>query len=114
MPVERMGVEEIMEEAQKILPMSPSPTQNQQTKATPVKTAQTLDAEYSALLAAFKVTAMILAIRLFLFLSLVGSFVLAVIATENNSIQSAWVLFLYAGVTTLPLTFIEIWRGKGG
>lgn len=68
---------------------------------------------FMALQATFIVAARILAIRLFLFLSLAGSFVLAIIATYNGSPQSAWVNLLYAGVTTLPLTILE-YRGKHG
>lgn len=65
--------------------------------------------------AVFKVTAKVLAVRLFLFLSLIGSFVLSIIATSNQNIQSAWVLCLYACVTTLPLTALEvIGRRNGG
>lgn len=69
----------------------------------------TKEAEYSTILATMQVAAKILAVRFFLFLSLVGSFVLAIIATNNNSTQSAWVLLLYASVTTLPLSVIELW-----
>lgn len=67
----------------------------------------TAEVEYNALLAAFKVAARILAIRLFLFLSLIGSFVLSLIATTDGNPQSAYVLFLYACVTTLPLSILE-------
>lgn len=73
-----------------------------------------IDAEYGALKAMFQVTARILATRFFLFLSLVGSFALAVIATNNQSVQSLWVLLAYAAVTTLPLAYIEIRNKSGG
>lgn len=71
------------------------------------------DVEYSAILAGFNVAARILAVRFFLFLSLVGSFVLSVIATSNQSILSVWIVAVFAIVTTLPLTVLEI-RGKRG
>ena len=71
------------------------------------------DAEYGAILAGFNVAARILAVRFFLFLSLVGSFVLSVIATTNQSILSVWVVGVFAAVTTLPLAVLEI-RGKRG
>lgn len=106
MPVERVAIEEIAEQAQRVLPMNPP----NQPKPTMPKNSE---AEYSAILAAFQVTARILAVRFFLFLSLVGSFVLSVIATENSSAQSSCVLVLYALVTTIPLVVLE-WRGKGG
>lgn len=71
-------------------------------------------ARYSAVLAAMQVAAKIIAIRFFLFLSLVGSFALAIIATENGQTQSSLVLFLYACVTTLPLAVLEIIGRKQG
>lgn len=71
------------------------------------------DAEYGAILAGFNVAARILAVRFFLFLSLVGSFVLSIIATTNQSQLSVWIIGVFAVVTTLPLTALEI-RGKRG
>lgn len=95
-----------MEEVKKVLPMTPEPT-------TPAKDDK--EALYMALQATFIVATRILAIRFFLFLSLVGSFVLSIIATNNQYPASAWVLILYALVTTLPLTVLEInGRRKGG
>lgn len=79
------------------------------------KTPEQVEARYSAVLAAMQVAAKIIAVRLFLFLSLAGSFVLAIIATENGQPQSSWVLLLYACVTTGPLAALEIiGRKKGG
>lgn len=75
------------------------------------KTVENTEAEYSAILAGFKVAAHILAIRFFLFLSLVGSFSLAIIATGNQSVQSAYVLVIFACVATLPLAVLE-WNGR--
>lgn len=71
------------------------------------------EAEYNAILAAFNVASRILAIRFFLFLSLAGSFVLSVIATNNQSTLSIWVIGIFALVTTMPLTLLEF-RGKRG
>lgn len=71
------------------------------------------EAEYSTLLATFRVATKILAVRFFLFLSLIGSFILSIIATYNQSAQSAYVLFLYAGVTTFPLAILE-WLARKG
>lgn len=71
------------------------------------------EVEYNAILMGFRVAAKVLAVRLFLFLSLIGSFVLSIIATNSQSIQSAYVLVLYALVTTLPLTILE-WKRPGG
>lgn len=78
------------------------------------KTPISPEAKYSAILAAMQVAAKILAIRFFLFLSLAGSFVLAIIATNNGSPQSSLVLCLYACVTTLPLTVIELIKMRRG
>ena len=73
-----------------------------------------MEAEYSAILAAMQVAAKIIAVRFFLFLSLVGSFALAIMAVNNQTSQSAYVLLLYACVTTLPLTVLEIVGKRGG
>ncbi len=73
----------------------------------------TREAQYGAILAGFNVAARILAIRFFLFLSLAGSFVLSLIATNNQSTLSVWIIGVFAIVTTMPLTVLEI-RGKRG
>lgn len=66
------------------------------------------DKEYSAVLAAMQVAAKILAVRFFLFLSLVGSFVLAILAHNSQSTVSEVIMVIYACVTTLPLTVIDL------
>lgn len=78
------------------------------------RTTEQVKAEYSAVLAAMQVAAKIIAIRFFLFLSLLGSFCLAILAVNNQTAQSGWILIIYACVTTLPLTFLEIFGKKGG
>jgi hypothetical protein len=86
-------------------------------KPTPEKISRSekeIEAEYSAVTAMFKVAAKILAIRFFLFLSLAGSFALSIIATYNQSVQSGYILILYAIVTTLPLTVLEFIGKKNG
>jgi hypothetical protein len=91
--------------------------QNQQTansQTAPIKTDEEVEAEYSALLASFRVAARIISIRLSLLLSLAGDFILSIIATNNQSYQSAWVLVLFAGVTTLPLTLLELAARRNG
>lgn len=77
-------------------------------------TAEQVEAQYSAVLAAMQVAAKIIAIRFFLFLSLLGSFSLAIMAMNNQTSQSAWVMLLYACVTTFPLTILEIFGRKSG
>lgn len=64
-------------------------------------------------LAMMNVVSKILAVRLFLFLSVLGSFVLALIADNNQTLQSIAVVVLFACVTTLPLTILE-WRNRNG
>lgn len=69
--------------------------------------------EVTSILAMINVVARILAIRLFLFLSIIGSFILALMADFNQSLQSIAVVVLFACVTTLPLTILE-WRNHNG
>ena len=108
MAVERVGVEEIMGEP-KVVQMSPMEIP-QKKQPTP----EQIEAQYSAVLAAMQVAAKIIAVRFFLFLSLVGSFSLAIMAVNNQTSQSGWILLLYACVTTLPLTVLEIFGRKAG
>lgn len=105
MAVERMQIEQILSSDPKVLPMQNQPTSPQ---PKPPETRAQVEAEYSALLAAFRVAARILAVRLFLFLSLLGSFALAIMATQSQSWLSVAVIALYAAVTTLPLSIIEV------
>lgn len=67
--------------------------------------------EIESVMAMMNVVARILAVRLFLFLSIIGSFTLAIIADINQSLQSIAVVVLFACVTTLPLTILE-WRNR--
>jgi hypothetical protein len=66
-----------------------------------------------SIVAMMNVVARILAVRLFLFLSIIGSFILALIADSNQSLQSVIVVVLFASVTTLPLTILE-WKNRNG
>lgn len=105
MTIERLGVEEILGEPQKVVPMNPTPT--------PQMIPPSKEVEYSAVLAAMQVAAKILAVRFFLFLSLVGSFVLAILAHNSQSTVSETIMVIYACVTTLPLTALELYRTRG-
>lgn len=116
MPVERLGVQELVGDPKVVAmnsPMTPPPSLPETTKPTTLKDDRK-DALYMAIQATFTVAARILAIRLFLFLSLIGSFALSVIATDNGTAQSSWVLVLYAMVTTLPLTVLELMGKRNG
>lgn len=69
--------------------------------------------ENNAVLAVFKAIGMVLAVRLFLFLSLLGSFVLSLYAVHDKDSASLWVLIAYSFLTTGPLVLLE-WKGKKG
>ena len=107
MPTERIAVEEILGEQPKVVQMTPMEPKK------PSRTPEQVDEENARIAIAFRVAAKILAIRLFLFLSLLGSFVLAIMADESQSQQSAYVLLMFAFVTTLPLTILELRSHRG-
>lgn len=65
------------------------------------------------LLTAFKAISRVLAVRLFLFLSLIGAFVLSLIAIHDKDSASLYVLIAYSFLTTGPLVLLE-WKGKKG
>jgi hypothetical protein len=102
--------EEIKNLEEKILPMSPQSSEPEAAE----KTYEQREAEFSIALTAINIFIKILAVRFFLFLSLVGAFVLSIIATNNQSVQSSIVLVLYAAVTVLPLTILETRNRSGG
>ena len=90
-------------------PMTPkAPTQNE------AQIRAKIESEYGDLKAMFQVAARVLAIRFFLFLTLAGSFALSIIATQNQSVQSLWVLIAYSFLTTFPLAYLEIRNKTGG
>ncbi len=95
MAVQRLKLEELPEEM----------VQNNISVQKPVK------AGNEVILGVFKAIATVLAIRLFLFLSLVGTFSLSLIAIYDKTSQSLWVVIAYAFLTTGPLAFLE-WKGK--
>lgn len=80
----------------------------------PTPQAPSPEKEYSAVLAAMQVAAKILAVRFLLSLSLIGSFILAILAHNSQSQISEVIMVIYACVTTLPLTLIEIIGRKRG
>jgi hypothetical protein len=65
------------------------------------------------LLAAFAALGFAVSARALVFLSLVGAFVLAVMAMMNQTMMSVVVLGLYCALTVLPLVFLEL-RAKRG
>ena len=104
--------EEIKTLEEKILPMNPPSSEPPATPPAP-KTYEQREKELSFTLVAINTFIKILAIRLFLFLSLVGAFLLSIIATNNQSVQSSIVLVLYAAMTVLPLSILEL-KNRGG
>ena len=62
-------------------------------------------------LSVFKAIGIVLAVRFFLFLSLLGSFVLSLIAIYDKNLASLLVLIAYSLLTTGPLVLLE-WKGK--
>ena len=61
--------------------------------------------------AAFKAVGFALSARALLFLALVGSFVLALLAMTGNS-SRLWVLGTYCVLVILPLVFLEVRKGR--
>ena len=59
-----------------------------------------------AIVAVIRAISAILAIRLFLLLAVVGSFVLAYMAMADANPHSIWVLVAYCILTVLPLVFL--------
>ncbi|TAK97664.1 MAG: hypothetical protein EPO08_20930 [Rhodospirillaceae bacterium] len=69
--------------------------------------------EINRAMAAINVMARILAVRLFLFLSILGSFVLALYATADSTLHGIYIVVAYASTTTFPLALLE-WKSKSG
>lgn len=64
-----------------------------------------------AMEAAFKAVGFALSARALLFLALVGSFVLALLAMVGDSAR-LWVLGTYCVLVILPLVFLEVRKGR--
>lgn len=68
-----------------------------------------------AILGVLRAIGIVLAVRLFLFLSLVGTFSLALIATRATDYLPLVVMIAYACLTTGPLAYLELKsRANGG
>lgn len=63
------------------------------------------------MLAVFEVVGRIIAVRLFLFLALIGAFVLALYAMSWQTTAALAVLISYCVLSVLPLVALE-WRGR--
>ena len=86
------------------------------TFATPAYTPTTIPITHrgpsdEAMEAAFKAVGFALSARALLFLALVGSFVLALLAMTGNS-SRLWVLGTYCILVILPLVFLEVRKGR--
>ena len=66
-----------------------------------------------ALLAMLQAIALILAIRFFLFLTLVGGFTLALLAMSAQTTMSVVVLVSYALLVLLPVVYLETKNKRG-
>lgn len=74
--------------------------------ATP-RTSSNKSTDYTAIVAVIRAISAILAIRLFLLLSIGGSIGLAYLAMLDTSSHSIWVLTAYCVLTVLPLVFLS-------
>ena len=82
----------------------PQPVQqNVVTAAPPREKSQT----QLAILAVMQTLALILAVRFFLFLSLVGGFVLALLATQSQTSMGLIVMVAYCVLIVLPMVWLE-------
>jgi hypothetical protein len=62
----------------------------------------------------FGALATILAVRLFLLLAIIGSFVLAKMAMKDTSDHSMYVLISYCLLTVIPLVYLDIHNKRKG
>lgn len=60
------------------------------------------------LLAAFQALGYSLSARALLLLALVGAFVIGVLAMRNRDLMSLAILAIYAGLTVIPVVWLEI------
>jgi hypothetical protein len=108
MAIQRLAVEEVQQTAQVV-----QPPQFLQAQQNPTSQPSNNEANL-ALLSVFKALSQILAIRLFLLLAVVGSFVLAYMAMSNPDPHSSWVLAIYNILTIIPLvTWDFLMRSRG-
>ena len=116
-PVELAGVEVLPERRPRPmavvapLPVQPAPPPPPQPAAEPPPPQSRWLRRHEAILDMFQVFASILAVRVLLFLSLVGAFVLALQAMERETIPAIAVLVCYAVLIIGPLVYLEV-RGK--
>ena len=113
MAVERLNIQEIPIKRSKIPDKIPNPPARIPEIERDYKPPSPPKSRDTVILGVFQAIGIVLAIRLFLFLSLIGTFVLAVIATHDKDAMSLGVMVAYSLLTTVPLAILE-WRGKKG
>ncbi|MGB6501649.1 MAG: hypothetical protein WBG19_09705 [Thermoplasmata archaeon] len=101
-----MEVEEIQPHPRLVAPPRPQFTDS---PTAPARTTSSnkYSVDYSAIVAVIRAISAILAVRLFLLLSVIGSFVLAYLAMLDTTTHSIWVLVAYCVLTVLPLVFLS-------
>lgn len=105
-PMERLTLQPSPEPALAISAPPPTPA--------PTAPPSPPSARPSPVLAALKVIARILAVRLILLLSVLGGFVLGVMAMLAQSWPGLAILIAYAFLTVLPLVWLEVGQRPSG
>lgn len=108
--VERLGMEEVRQRPRLVPETSPTLAPTPMLEATQrIQNPQpSTKVNHAAIIAVLQAIAVILAVRLFLLLAVIGSFILAysgLPATDNHSL---WVLGIYCVFTVLPLVWLDM------
>ena len=112
--VERLGVEPIVREAVEETPAPKSIQMTQEQAVAAIEQIATQVATRAALIRTAKAIAAILAGRVILLLSVIGAFVLAVMAMEPAIGQGGlYVLIAYSVLSIIPLTILDAKSRKG-
>lgn len=113
--VQRLQVEEVAAQPKKVTNLREVPIQAQpQTAPTPPPTSpgpQIIVQRAGipeAIVAAFAALGYALSARLILLLSLVGAFVIGIIAIRAQTIMALAILVAYAALTVIPATYLEV------
>lgn len=110
MAVERLAAVPVRPKVVPILQVSQWPTEAPPTIQTPASEPAVIIQRQEVsdvLLAAFSALGFAVSARFILFLSLIGAFVLAVMAMVSQAIMAVIVLSLYAALIVLPLVWLE-------
>ena len=110
MDVERLSARPVLSKPKLVQPETGlTPTPSEPPKAAPeLPVIATKEEVSDVMLAAFAALGFAVSARALVFLSLVGAFVLAVMAMMNQTVMAVVVLGLYCGLTLLPLVYLEL------